>query len=281
MRIEMEEVELRAEPAVVALARLLEALEVGVEIRLRVERRPVDPRQLLVVLVAAPVRARESGQLHGLDRLGVLQMRAAAEIREVALRIDGDRPFRRVDELHLVRLVLLEEALLRLRRGYLFTLPLASLAELAVDLLLDPRQVLLAARLGELEVVVEAVLDRRPDRDLHSRVEPPHRLREQVRGRVAQHGERVRIVLVPRRQDLDRLTVLERQAQVLHAPVRADEDRLLGELRADGLRSVEPRRAVGKFEFRVVGKGDLHGNAGYGALRARGPGSATSAASRW
>src|SRR5436189_126564 len=208
MRIEMEEVELRAEPAVVALARLLEALEVGVEIRLRVERRPVDPRQLLVVLVAAPVRARESGQLHGLDRLGVLQMRATAEIREVALRIDGDRAFRRVDELHLVRLVLLEEALLRLRRGYLLTLPLASLAELAVDLLLDPRQVLLA-------------------------------------------------------------------------PVRADEDRLLGELRADGLRSVEPRRAVGKFEFRVVGKDDLHGNAGYGALRARGSGSATSAASRW
>ena len=55
----MEEVELHAEPAVIALARLLEPHEVGVEVGLVVERRAVDPRQLLVVLVAAPVRAGE------------------------------------------------------------------------------------------------------------------------------------------------------------------------------------------------------------------------------
>ena len=50
----MEEIELHAELAVIAGARLLEALEVGFEVGLRVERGAVDPRQLRVVLVAAP-----------------------------------------------------------------------------------------------------------------------------------------------------------------------------------------------------------------------------------
>jgi hypothetical protein len=54
---EMEEVELGTEPPVIAALGLLDPLEVGVEIGLRIERRPVDPRQLLVLLVAPPVRA--------------------------------------------------------------------------------------------------------------------------------------------------------------------------------------------------------------------------------
>ena len=104
-------------------------------------------------------------------------------------------------------------------------------------------EVLLADRLGELEVVVEAVLDRRADGDLHARVEAPDGLGEQVRGRVAEDVERVGIVLVAGREDLDRLAVLERQPQVLDAAVRADEDGLLGQLRPDRARGVEARRA--------------------------------------
>ena len=61
---EVEEVELAAEPAMVARACLLEPLEVRVEVGLRVERRAVDPRELRVLLVAAPVRAGEARQLH-------------------------------------------------------------------------------------------------------------------------------------------------------------------------------------------------------------------------
>ena len=64
----MEEVELRPEPAVVALACLLEPLEVRVEVALAEERGAVDPGQLLVALVAAPVGAGEPGQLERLDR---------------------------------------------------------------------------------------------------------------------------------------------------------------------------------------------------------------------
>ena len=78
-----------------------------------------------------------------------------------------------------------------------------------------------------------------------------------------QHVERVWIVLVPRRQDLDLLPVLERQAQVLDMPIRTKENRLLRELRTDRGGRIAAGRTVRKFKFRVVGKDDFHGRAGY------------------
>ena len=68
-----------------SLLRLLEPLEVRVEVGLAEERGAVDPGQLRVLLVAAPVGAGEAGQLERLDRGRVLQVRAAAEVGEVAL----------------------------------------------------------------------------------------------------------------------------------------------------------------------------------------------------
>ena len=103
--------------------------------------------------------------------------------------------------------------------------------------------------LGELEVVVEAVLDRRADRDLRPREKPARGLGEEVRGRVAQDVEGVGVVLVPRRQDLDPLAVGDGQPQVTDRAVRAQQNRLFGELRADRARCVEARRAVRKFEL--------------------------------
>src|SRR4029450_10413274 len=113
------------------------------------------------------------------------------------------------------------EELLRIGRGDLLALPRAALLQLALDLRLDLRERVLADRLRELEVVVEAVLDRRPDRDLRPGVETADGLGEQVRRGVARDVERVRVLRVPRRQDLDRLPVRERQAQVLDLAVRA------------------------------------------------------------
>ena len=64
---EHEQAELLAELAVVALARLLEALEVLLELLLGREGGAVDPRQHLAALVAAPVGARNRGQLERAD----------------------------------------------------------------------------------------------------------------------------------------------------------------------------------------------------------------------
>ena len=108
----------------------------------------------------------------------------------------------------------------------------------------DPLEIGLAGRpVGELEVVVEAVLDRRPDRDLGRRVEVLHGLGEHVRGRVAQHAQRI---LVADAQDPQARAVVQRQAQVAQLAVDLDGGRRRGELRADRARRVEARRAVGK-----------------------------------
>jgi hypothetical protein len=187
----------------------------------------------------------------------------AAEVGEIALRVEGDVAVCRFDELELVGLVLGLEAKPRLLARNALAAPLPPLGDLVTDLVLDPLERLLADRLGELEVVVEAVLDRRPDRDLDAGVEPANRLGEKVRRRMAQDVKGVGVVLVPRCQDLDLLAVLERQAQVLNTAIRAHQNGLLCELRPDRRSSVEPRRAVGKFKLRGVGKDDLHGRSGY------------------
>src|SRR5207247_4409018 len=119
-------VELHADRAVGAAPRLLEPLEIRVEVLRRVERGAVDAGQLLVLLVAAPVRAGERGQLERLDRLRVLQVRAAAEVGEVPLGVEADRALGGLDELDLVGLVLLEEALPRLGGAQLLAAPLAA-----------------------------------------------------------------------------------------------------------------------------------------------------------
>ena len=56
---------------------------------------------------------------------------------------------------------------------------------------------------------------------------------------MAQDGERVGVLRVAGRQDLELRAVGERQPQVLRHPVRLDEHGLLGELRADRARGVE------------------------------------------
>ena len=57
---EAEQVELAAQLAMVALLGLLEPVEVGVERFLGLPGGAVDPLELLVLLVAAPVRRRAS-----------------------------------------------------------------------------------------------------------------------------------------------------------------------------------------------------------------------------
>ena len=74
-----------------------------------------------------------------------------------------------------------------------------------------------------------------------------------MRGGVAQDVERVRVGGVAHGEDLDVRALDQRRAQVLHLAVGPDQDGLLGELRADRARGVEPGRAVGKFELGIVG----------------------------
>src|SRR5262249_35547368 len=86
--VEVEEVELAAELAVIALLRLLEAPEILVELVLRRPRGAVDALEHRVLLVPAPVRAGRGEQLERLERARRRDMRASAEIQEFALPVE-------------------------------------------------------------------------------------------------------------------------------------------------------------------------------------------------
>ena len=87
-------------------------------------------------------------------------------------------------------------------------------------------------RLGQIEVVVEAVGDRRADRVPRAGVEVADGLREHVRGRVPQH---VQTVVGLRRDRLDQRVGARDERQVAQLAVDARRDRALGQRGADRL----------------------------------------------
>ena len=135
---------------------------------------------------------------------------------------------------------------------------------------LDAREVGLGDRLGQLEVVVEAVLDGRADRVLGARPEPQDGLRHDVRGGVTQDLERLGVVGLER-DDGEGVAVVQRRGDVDEArfgcaPVaararHAARDGGLRQSRADRRRGVVHGRAVVEFERGAVGEGDVKSHA--------------------
>ena len=87
---EREEIELSAEMAVVALARLLEPQHVGVEVILREPRGAVHALQLLIARIAAPVHAGNAQHPDRAQPSRVRHMGAAAEVDEGTGPVDAD-----------------------------------------------------------------------------------------------------------------------------------------------------------------------------------------------
>ena len=191
-----EEIELAPQLAVIAAFRLLQSVQVRVELLLRRPRRAVDPLELRAGLVAPPVRPRHREQLEHADPTGRRDVRAEAEVRPSVVPVHGhtvpERSFLRldaVDDLPLERLV--RESLQGVVAFQLLTQERLVLPDEIAHALLDPREVVGRERLVEIEVVVEAVLDGRADRVPRSGEQVAHRLRHHVRGGVAQDTEAV------------------------------------------------------------------------------------------
>src|SRR5947208_9442587 len=194
--VEDEEVQLAAELAMVALLRLLEPPEVLVELLLGEPRGAVDPLEHRLLLVAAPVGARRRQELERLDLAGGLHVRPAAEVDEVALRVERHR--RRdeaLEDLDLVTLAAPPEELDRLRARHLLALERqVGFHDLAHDLL-DLGEVLRREWRRAVEVVVEAVLDGGTDGDFHLGKQSLHGLGHDVRGGVTEGRERRRVAV--------------------------------------------------------------------------------------
>ena len=282
--VEAEEVEVAADAAVVALARQLEGREMRRQRLLAGEGGAVDAREHLVLLVAAPVGAGQAGELEGAlaDAAGGGQVRAAAEIGEPALRVDADRGDlvalglggrdQILDELDLVGLVEAErqaggaraglagpEHRERLVDGELMARHGEVLAHDARHLLLEALQVGVGDGLGELEVVVEAVLDGRADGVLGARPETQNSLSHDMRRGVAQHVEGGGLV-AGKREDGDLVALVQRVRDIDEPAVDAGRDGGLGQSRPDRGGRVGRDGAVGQLKRRSIRKGDAEGH---------------------
>src|SRR5262249_48071504 len=157
---------LAAELAMIALLRLLERMKMRRELLAIAPRRAIDPGQHRPGRIAAPIGARHLHQLEcTADATGRGHVWPAARVEPFALPVDLDRLALRngIDQLDLEALALAGE-----HRARLVALPhllgegLVARDDLA-HLRLDRRKVLRRERLVVLEVVIEAVLDHRPD----------------------------------------------------------------------------------------------------------------------
>ena len=173
-----------AELVVVALEGFGLLGEVLVELFLLREGDGVDALEHLALGVAAPVGAAALRQLDSvaLDAAGGVEVRAGAEVGELALGVEGNvRVFGKiVDQLDLIRLVLFlhifDGFLARQLEALELQLFLADLAHLG----LDGVEIFLREVERSVEVIIEAVVDGRADGQLDLRPQALDGLRHDV-----------------------------------------------------------------------------------------------------
>ena len=181
---EGEQFHLLAQLAVVALLGFFQHQQVLVQHGLLGEGDAVDAGQLFALLVALPVGAGDGGQLDGLDVIGVLDVRAAAQVREVAVLVEGDGPVLEVlDQFALVGIPLLLEVFHRIGLGDLRTLESFLGTGQGGHLVLDGLEVGIGdLPVAQVHVVVESGLNGRTHAEFGARVQGFDRLRHQVGG---------------------------------------------------------------------------------------------------
>ena len=172
-----------------------------------------------------------------------------------------------VDELDLVVLPVPGEARAGLLDGDLLAAEGLGRLDVRAHALFDAREVLLGhgRPRGELEVVVEAVGDRRADRDLHALVQLHHRGRKNVRGVMPDQLEGALAAVA--REDLHARPVRQLSREIEHLSPRPRDrvrdlhrERRAREPRPDRPRGVETGGAVGELERLPVGECHLDGH---------------------
>ncbi len=184
-----KELKLLADPAVIPLLGLFQLQEILLEGLGVEEGGSVQPLQHGPFFITTPVGARHPGQLAGAEQSHMGQMRPPAEINEFADLIEGDRFFAQIaDEFDLVGLPIGLEEPDRLvgvdggphKRGVA-----------GDDLLhprLDPLEIVRRKGVVEIEIIIEAVGNGRPDGHLDILAEQiHHRMGHEMGRAVAQN----------------------------------------------------------------------------------------------
>ena len=184
-----------------------------------------------------------------LDAAGVGHVRAAAQVDERTIGVDGDDfVLAQLGEaLELERII--GEDFLRFGARDLLPLEGKLLGGDALHLLLEVGEVVGRERLRDLEVVVEAVVDRRAEADLGVGAKAPDRGREHMRRRVAQHRQRGGVFF---REHAKAAALAQRSVQVLDFPIQLDGHRGLEQPLADRSNHVGGQGSRGNGTLRTV-----------------------------
>ena len=183
-------------------------------------------------------------------------MRPTAQVHERPVRIDRDRLVvtQLGDPLQLERVVC---------KAAISLGPVHHLADERIvggrdrlHLGLDLLEILRRERPGDLEVVVEAVVDRRPEPDRRRREDLPDRRGQHVRRGMAEHVEGVGIAI---RENRDRGVLIDRPAEIANLAVDPDCQGRAGEAGTDRLGEIEPGRTGGQLTDAAVRKGQSNG----------------------
>ena len=201
-----EQAQLLADLAVIALGLLLQAQNLRVQLFLGQEGQGVDALELGVVLVAAPIGAGDGAQLEMAHLAGVIHVRTAAQIDEIAgaeeghglcalahnglvagLFRDGRRALvaQELQELHFQRLVLALHIGDGVGDRQLFTDEAMLVRPHFLHALFNLRQIVQRQRLRQGDVIEEPGRCRRPHAKLRVRIQILDRGGHQVRGRMA------------------------------------------------------------------------------------------------
>ncbi|OIQ70168.1 hypothetical protein GALL_482220 [mine drainage metagenome] len=223
-----------ADLAVVALLGLLQARQMRLEVGFACPGGAVDPLELGVAMVAAPIGAGQLGQLEGLAHmLGRGQVRTQAQVLPLTLAIDRDRlgVGQVGDDLGLVGLA----DLIEVGDGHVAVPDLAHDLLVAIDDLLhalfDLGQSIQAERRVAGEVVIEAVLDRRTYGHLGPGEQFLDGLGHHVAGVMADGVQR--LGALPR-QDLELAAARQRTVEVQKLAVQLDQQGALLQRLGDG-----------------------------------------------
>ena len=288
-----KQVQLAADLAVVAALGLFQPREVRLQRVLGGERGAVDPLEHLVLLVAPPVGARDRHQLEVRHGRGGRQVGSFAEVDEIALAVQAHgRVGDPLDDLDLVRLAALAKEADRVGLGQILALDRLRGAGQLAHRRLDLLEIVRGEGAVELEIVIEAVLDRRADRQLRAGEQPFDRLSHQVRGAMADRGKLVvarwhgtlRKSKQPRRTDRPRTGSIAHRAPGLRKdeqPPRPSAVPPCFARRLAAARALEPRvgGATGGPTTRVGGR-TVRATAreGFSAVRGRAPSSSRASA---
>ena len=240
----MEEVQALADLAMVALFRFFNTLDISRQLLFISPSGAINALQLLVLGIAAPVGARQLGQLECLEETGIRHVRAAAHVDVFFVVVQAHGLFIRhvFDQAQLVVFTTGLEQLDHLSaRGDLLDHIVFSVDQL-LHALLDRRHVFHGERTLGRNVVIEAFINHRPNHHLGRWIQLLYGMTDQVRTGVPND---LQTFLILGRNDLQRGIGLDQIARIYQLAVDLTGHRSFGQTSTNRLRHL-------KYGYRVI-----------------------------